>query len=82
MVEKKAFGDAVDALLKRLFKLEDAARADRRSRDTAERMILFYDARGLVGNSNVLEWVLGRDACQFEEFVDQAVSGKGEQSTR
>jgi hypothetical protein len=45
-------------------------------------MSLFYDARGLVGNSNVLEWVLGRDACQFEEFVDQAVSGKGEQSTR
>jgi uncharacterized protein YbjT (DUF2867 family) len=76
VVERKAFRDAVDALLMRLYTLEDAEDVDRRSRDAAERMILFYDGRGLVGNSNVLEWVLGREALQFEKFVDQAIDEK------
>jgi uncharacterized protein YbjT (DUF2867 family) len=76
VIERKEFKDAVDMMLKRLFKVEDASQADRRSRDTAERMILFYDGRGLVGNSNVLEWLLGRKALQFPGFVEQVVRGK------
>jgi hypothetical protein len=75
VVERMTFGDAVNALLKRIYKIDDAGLADRRSRDAAERMILFYDRRGLVGSSNVLEWLLGREALQFEGFVDEMVGG-------
>ncbi|KAE8853998.1 hypothetical protein HRS9122_00990 [Pyrenophora teres f. teres] len=69
-IERLAFGEAVDALLMRMYGVEDATTVERRRRDAAERMILFYDGRGLVGNSNVLEWVLGRKATQFGEWVD------------
>lgn len=60
----------VDSLLVRLHGTTDV---DQRTKDAAQRMILFYDNRGLVGNSNVLEWVLGREATQFEEWVDWKV---------
>lgn len=61
---------AVGNLLVRLHGTTDV---DPRTKDAAQRMILFYDNRGLVGNSNVLEWVLGRKATQFDEWVDLKV---------
>jgi uncharacterized protein YbjT (DUF2867 family) len=33
------------------------------------RMNAHYDAHGLVGNSNVLRWLLGREPTRFAEFV-------------
>jgi hypothetical protein len=39
----------------------------------AERMLLFYNRRGLVGNPDVLEMVLGRKATSFEEWVKGVV---------
>lgn len=39
----------------------------------AERMLLFYNRRGLVGNPDVLEMVLGRKATGFEEWVKGVV---------
>ena len=76
-IERLAFAEAVDALLMVTYGVEDTGMVERRTRDAAERMVLFYNARGLVGNSNVLEWVLGRKATQFAEWVD----GKLESST-
>jgi uncharacterized protein YbjT (DUF2867 family) len=73
-IEKREYKDAVEALLKRLYGSNEGV--DQRSRDAAQRMILFYDNRGLVGNSNVLEWVLGREATQFGEWVESKV-GEG-----
>jgi uncharacterized protein YbjT (DUF2867 family) len=70
-IEKMEYKDAVEALLKRLYGSNEGV--DQRSRDAAQRMILFYDNRGLVGNSNVLEWVLGREATQFGEWVESKV---------
>jgi uncharacterized protein YbjT (DUF2867 family) len=74
-IEQMPYKDAVEALLKRLYGTNE--NVDQRSRDAAQRMIIFYDNRGLVGNSNVLEWVLGRQATQFDEWVDSKLaSGK------
>jgi uncharacterized protein YbjT (DUF2867 family) len=70
-IEKMEYKDAVEALLKRLYGSNEGV--DQRSRDAAQRMILFYGNRGLVGNSNVLEWVLGREATQFGEWVESKV---------
>ncbi|KAF2472974.1 NAD(P)-binding protein [Lindgomyces ingoldianus] len=67
-VETALFKEAVDNLCLRVYGTTEGV--DQRSRDAAQRMILFYDNRGLVGNPNVLEWLLGREATQFGEWVE------------
>ncbi|KAF2034238.1 NAD(P)-binding protein [Setomelanomma holmii] len=75
-VEKLEYKQAVDGLLVRLYGKTEGV--DPRSRDAAQRMILFYDSRGLVGNANVLEWVLGKKGVQFDEWVvGKLGEGKG-----
>lgn len=39
------------------------------TRDEAERLILFYNRRGLRGSPNVLRWLLGREPTSVEEWV-------------
>lgn len=70
-IERLEYKTAVEGLLTRLFGTSEGV--DQRSRDAAQRMILFYDNRGLVGNSNVLEWVIGRRGLQFDEWVKAKV---------
>ncbi|KAJ4289080.1 hypothetical protein N0V90_011422 [Kalmusia sp. IMI 367209] len=67
-VEVKEFRAAVDSVLVRLYGTSEGI--DPRTTDTAQRMILYYDNRGLVGNSNVLEWLIGREATQFDGWID------------
>ncbi|KAL1599824.1 hypothetical protein SLS60_007629 [Paraconiothyrium brasiliense] len=67
-IEQLEFRKAVDAVLLRLYGTTDGL--DQRTRDTAQRMVLYYDNRGIVGNSNVLEWLIGRGATQFVDWVD------------
>lgn len=43
----------------------------------AERVLLFYNRKGLVGNPDVLEMVLGRKATSFEEWVRGVGEGSG-----
>jgi hypothetical protein len=38
-----------------------------------ERMVLFYNHRGLVGNPGVLEMVLGRKATGYEDWLRSVV---------
>ena len=38
--------------------------------DEAERLILFYNRRGLKGSPNVLGWLLGRPPTSLEEWID------------
>lgn len=60
-------GEDVDNDLRRL-----AADGDLRpdiTRDEAERLVLFYNRRGLKGNPNVLRWLLGREPTSIEEWV-------------
>lgn len=46
----------------------------RATTDTAERMILYYNRHGIVGNPNVLEMLLGRKATSTEEWVKAQVA--------
>ncbi|KAI1079166.1 putative nucleoside-diphosphate-sugar epimerase [Whalleya microplaca] len=38
-------------------------------RDRAEKLVLFYNRRGLVGSPNVLRWLLGREPTTVDEWV-------------
>ena len=44
-------------------------------RDEAERLVLFYNRRGLVGSPNVLEWLLGRNPTTVAEWVGGHLEG-------
>ncbi|KAF1976581.1 NAD(P)-binding protein [Bimuria novae-zelandiae CBS 107.79] len=67
-VEVMEYRAAVSSLLVRLYGTSEGV--DQRSINTAQRMILYYDNRGLIGNSNILEWLIGRPATQFDQWVD------------
>nr|POE75625.1 hypothetical protein CFP56_53737 [Quercus suber] len=40
------------------------------TRDEAERLILFYNRRGLKGSPNVLKWLLGREPTSVDDWVE------------
>jgi uncharacterized protein YbjT (DUF2867 family) len=78
-IETPAFQDGVQRLSKILFgnsiqatNLGLAPAGDLRGdlvQDTVERLILFYNRRGLQGNPNVLRWLLGREPTTVEKWV-------------
>jgi uncharacterized protein YbjT (DUF2867 family) len=39
-------------------------------RDESERLVLFYNRRGLKGSPNVLRWLLGREPTSLEEWIE------------
>ncbi|CAI7593103.1 unnamed protein product [Penicillium glandicola] len=45
------------------------------TRDEAERLILFYNRRGLKGNPNVLRWLIGREPTTVDEWVKVQLRG-------
>ena len=45
--------------------------------ETLLAMFIYYERYGLVGNPNVLEWILGRPATGFEGFVGRFASTLG-----
>ncbi len=45
--------------------------------ETLLAMFAYYERHGLIGNPNVLEWILGRPAAGFEEFVERFASNLG-----
>ncbi|GKT40297.1 uncharacterized protein ColSpa_00478 [Colletotrichum spaethianum] len=47
------------------------------SKDEAERLILFYNRYGLVGNPNVLKLLLGHEPTSVEEWVKGQLAGVG-----
>jgi len=64
--------EAVDKLCEQLYGTKDV---DQRVRDGPERMLLFYDKRGLVGNPNVLRWLLGREPTTIADLVRIRLDG-------
>lgn len=42
-----------------------------RTRDGVERMLLFYNRRGLVGNPNVCEWLLDRKPTSVKDWAER-----------
>ncbi|CDM31037.1 hypothetical protein DTO013E5_324 [Penicillium roqueforti] len=55
-----------------------AAKGDLRpdiTRDEAERLVLFYNRRGLKGNPRVLRWLIGREPTTVAEWVKIQLAG-------
>ena len=71
-IEHKGVKEAADMLCKRLYKGEKPS-AD--NRDIAERMILYYDRRGLRANPNTCEMLLGRAPTDWKIRVKEQVEG-------
>ena len=69
-IERFGFEDAVRATLLRLKGTEEV---DLRTRDAEQRMLLFYNYRGLIGNPNVLNWLIGRKPLSHANWVDMRV---------
>ncbi|CAJ0545007.1 Ff.00g085010.m01.CDS01 [Fusarium sp. VM40] len=42
--------------------------------DVAERLVLWYDRYGLNSSPNVLEWLLGRKATTYEEWLEHRIA--------
>lgn len=47
------------------------------TRDEAERLVLFYNRRGLKGSPNVLRWLLGRKPTSVEEWIEMQMRDAG-----
>lgn len=69
-VQTGNFHEIVPRFMKALLGDEQPHRA---MTDTAERMILYYNRHGIVGNPNVLEMIIGRPATSTEEWVKEQV---------
>jgi len=68
-IKKVPYDEAVNAFLEKRFG-EDA---NDYNRDAAERMLLYYNRRGIVGNPNVLGWLLGRKPLGIAEWVQEHI---------
>ncbi|MBA7493056.1 hypothetical protein ES702_03611 [subsurface metagenome] len=58
---------AVDANCISAFRTTDV---DQATRDGPERLVLYYNKRGLLGNPNICSWLLGREPTKPEDMVD------------
>jgi uncharacterized protein YbjT (DUF2867 family) len=65
-MERKSFEEAVEFYSSLLF---GAEKPHPTARDTTHRMLLFYNQRGLVGNPNIVEWLLKRPATSFQQWL-------------
>jgi hypothetical protein len=84
-VHTPTFEEAVSHLMTALFGLnakgEDGSIIPREGhlrgdlvRDTAERLVLYYNRRGIKGNPNVMRWLLGREPTSVEQYVRSFIS--------
>ncbi|CAD0090040.1 unnamed protein product [Aureobasidium vineae] len=64
--EHKGFEDAVDTSIKMINGGKEPPKA---MKEIGARMFLYYNERGLIGNSNVLRWLLEREPTGYEEWV-------------
>ena len=57
-IEQVPYEHAIEFYCHRIF--GPSQELDQKMRDGPERLLLYYNKRGTVGNPNVLEWLLGR----------------------
>ena len=68
----KLTGKAITARAKSLEQFKADARSGGMPEERLQTMLkmnVHYDSHGLVGNPNVLRWILGREPTHFQEFV-------------
>ena len=68
VIEQRGFEEAVELFSTVLFGRE--GKADGKRRDGLERLLLYYNRHGLVGNSNVLEWLIQRKPMGIREWAE------------
>lgn len=66
-VKRAPFEELVEMYCKLVFGSDDML--DQSFRDGPERLLLYYDKRGLVGNPGVLEWLIGRTGTSPAELA-------------
>jgi uncharacterized protein YbjT (DUF2867 family) len=65
-VEQCSFDDAVNTAIKMINGDKEPPQA---TKEIGARMFLYYNERGLIGNSNVLGWLLGRKPTGYESWT-------------
>ena len=73
-LEQQSLDVAIGGLGTRLFR--DAQQMNLDVLKAAERTLLFYNRKGLIGNPNVLAMILGRKTTSFEEWVKDVIASK------
>ncbi|MCJ1309220.1 hypothetical protein MMC25_002877 [Agyrium rufum] len=68
-VERMSFDEIVLGETEKMF----GQPRNRYTKDAAMRMILWYNFRGLVGNCNVLRWMLGREPISWQDFIRKQI---------
>lgn len=76
-IEQCSFEDRVARFFKLVGLGEDP---HPRSRDAGERMLLYYNTRGLIGNPNILRFLLGREPTSHVEWARLQVQAAKESS--
>ena len=69
VVEQASYEESVNGFLGMTFG-EDT---DAYNTDCAERMLLYYNRRGIVGNPNVMGWILGKKPLGIAEWIDMQI---------
>lgn len=68
--QHKGFEDAVETSIKMI---NGGKEPPKQMKEIGARMFLYYNERGLIGNCNVLKWLLGRETTGYEEWVKMRV---------
>lgn len=69
-IKQQSLEEGVEFILQVLFAGKEV---DPRALDIAERLMWYYNRRGILGNPTVAEWLLGRKTTTCEEWVDMQV---------
>ncbi|KAL4801804.1 NAD(P)-binding protein [Aspergillus unguis] len=70
--EQQGFYQAADRFTKMLF--GQSGSIPQGSRDALHRLLLYYNFYGIKGNTNVLEWLIGRKTTSVRQFLQKRVA--------
>ncbi|KAJ9603040.1 hypothetical protein H2200_012335 [Cladophialophora chaetospira] len=80
-IKQLEYGQAVEGFCKTVFKADSLDEVDIRNREGPERMLLYYNTRGLNGNPGVLEWLIGRKATGPGDLAKALLQEQGNNTT-
>ncbi|KAL6249004.1 hypothetical protein RBB50_004067 [Rhinocladiella similis] len=70
-IERVSYDQSIGIIQERLYGKE--ADIEQTVKDGSERLVLYYNARGLYSNPNVLEWLIGRNATTPAELAREMI---------
>ena len=73
-VERKSLEEAADMMATMSYGTKNI---DLKIKDSVERMLLYYNSRGIRGHPGVLEWLLGRKATSREDLTRSQLEAAG-----